>query len=210
MSPTNMDRNFRSLSGKTFPPDRAIISPVRFARLTAEALHRDFGDTHRAVKTICALTGAHERAVKNWLQAKNGPAGFHLVALMSVSDAVFEAVLLAAGRRDFFIGKKLVDSKRELMKMLWSIADLEYDRMRAVYPDRLSITGVLLSRQEASMLDPTDVIKTAIHSAFVKYRMEDDPDSNPHWIAAEECAHLTKVIMIELEANGLQIVKKSA
>ncbi|MCP4620658.1 MAG: hypothetical protein GY844_29985 [Bradyrhizobium sp.] len=60
------------------------------------------------------------------------------------------------------------------------------------------------------MFDPTDVIKTAIHSAFVKHPMEDDPDFSPHWIKPDECAHLTKVIMVELEANGFQIVQKEA
>src|SRR5262249_23637772 len=137
MSPANMDRRFQSLLGKTLQPEREGISPVRFAELVAEALRRDFGGTHRAVKTVCSLTGANERAVKNWFEAKNGPAGYHLIALMSASDAVFEAVLIAAGRRDFFVGKKLVDCKRELMAMLWAILDLEYGRMSAVYPDRV-------------------------------------------------------------------------
>jgi hypothetical protein len=59
--------------------------------------------------------------------------------------------------------------------------------------------------------DPTEVIKTAIHSAFVGYPKEDDPDSrSPSWIKPQECTHLTKVIMEELEANGFQIVKKKA
>ena len=60
------------------------------------------------------------------------------------------------------------------------------------------------------MIDPADVIKTAIHSAFVKHPMEDDPDFSPHWIKPEECAHLARVILMELEANGLQIVAKPA
>jgi hypothetical protein len=64
--------------------------------------------------------------------------------------------------------------------------------------------------QEVPMLDPADVIKTAIHSAFVKHPMEDDPDWSPHWIKPEECAHLTRVILMELEANGLEITKKVA
>jgi hypothetical protein len=45
------------------------------------------------------------------------------------------------------------------------------------------------------MADPTDAIMQAIHSAF---------DSYPR----EECAHLTKAIIRELEARGFQIVKK--
>jgi hypothetical protein len=58
------------------------------------------------------------------------------------------------------------------------------------------------------MADPRDVIYAAIHSAFVKYPKEDDPTWSEHWIQPEESAHLTKVVMLELEANGFQIVKK--
>ena len=56
------------------------------------------------------------------------------------------------------------------------------------------------------MIDPRDVIYAAIHSAFVKYPREDDPSSD--WIQPKEAAHLTKVVLAELEANGFQIVKK--
>jgi hypothetical protein len=48
----------------------------------------------------------------------------------------------------------------------------------------------------------------AIHSAFVNPK-ESDPDwRSPSWIMPEECVHLTKAIMRELEAKGDQIVKK--
>jgi hypothetical protein len=58
------------------------------------------------------------------------------------------------------------------------------------------------------MADPRDIIFTAIRSAFVRYSKEDNPSSHDHWIEAEHSAHLTKVVMMELEANGLQIVRK--
>lgn len=58
------------------------------------------------------------------------------------------------------------------------------------------------------MSDPTDAIMAAIHSAFVNPK-ESDPDwRSPSWIMPEECVHLTKAIMRELEAKGDQIVKK--
>lgn len=60
------------------------------------------------------------------------------------------------------------------------------------------------------MTIPRDVIYGAIHSAFVKYPREDDPGSHGHWIEPEEAAHLTRVVLAELEANGFQIVKKSS
>jgi hypothetical protein len=59
-----------------------------------------------------------------------------------------------------------------------------------------------------AMPDPRDVIYAAIHSAFVKYPKEDDPSSHEHWIEPEDSAHLTKVVMMELDANGYRIVKK--
>lgn len=59
------------------------------------------------------------------------------------------------------------------------------------------------------MTDPRDVIYAAIHSAFVKYPREDDPTSHDHWIQPEESAHLTKVVLAELEAHGFEIVRKS-
>ena len=74
---------------------------------------------------------------------------------------------------------------------------------------RLLLASVLFrARQEAPMTDPKKVIYEAIHSAFVKYPREDDPASHDHWIQPEESAHLTKVVLAELEANGFQIVKK--
>jgi hypothetical protein len=42
----------------------------------------------------------------------------------------------------------------------------------------------------------------------VKYPKEDDPASHDHWIQPEEAAHLTKVVMTELETNGFEIVKR--
>jgi len=56
--------------------------------------------------------------------------------------------------------------------------------------------------------DPAEIIKAAINSAFVKYHREDDPHWSNNWIRPEECAHLAKVIMLELNANGLQVVNK--
>lgn len=208
MSSPNIDRTFRSVRRNGFPAELASGSPARFAQMIANALQVEFGKGHGALKAVCRRTGAHERAVKNWFSAKNGPSGYYLLALMRISDVVLEVMLLSAGRRDLLIGKKIADSRRELRRILSVLVQLQNEK--ADYDlDRLSAAAVLSLRQEAPMIDPADIIKTAIHSAFVKYPMEDDPDLNPHWIKADECAHLTKVILHELEANGLQIVKKA-
>ena len=55
---------------------------------------------------------------------------------------------------------------------------------------------------------PRDVIYAALCSAFIKYPKKDDPTLSNHWIEPVQSAHLTKVVMLELEANGFQIVKK--
>jgi hypothetical protein len=57
--------------------------------------------------------------------------------------------------------------------------------------------------------DPRDVIYAAFHSAFVKYPKGDDLALNNHWIEPVQSAHLTKAVMLALDANGFQIVKKS-
>lgn len=206
MSSANMARIFRSVSGNTFPQVDFVL-PTRFAAMVAKALRDDFGDTHRAVKTICKLTGAHPRAVKNWLNGENGPTGRHLVALMAISDAVLEAVLLAAGRRHLVVLNEVAESKRLLLHLLEQLNDFQRDRMAAKL-DRFSVSDMLSVRLEAQMSDPRDIIYAAIHSAFVKYPREDDPASHDHWIQPEESAHLTKVVLAELDANGFQIVKK--
>src|SRR5262245_40240140 len=130
MSPTKMDRSLQSRSGKTFQAKAAAITSFQFAALIAAALDHDFGDVHAAVKKICKLTGAHDRAAKNWVEGKNGPDGPHLLALMSVSDAVLEAVLSAVGRNDLVIAMAITDSKRELRRMLSLLHDLQNRRMK--------------------------------------------------------------------------------
>jgi hypothetical protein len=58
--------------------------------------------------------------------------------------------------------------------------------------------------------DPANAIEAAIRAAFVAYPKEGDADwRGPDWIMPEECAHLTKTIMRELEARGFQIVKSA-
>ncbi len=61
------------------------------------------------------------------------------------------------------------------------------------------------------MSDPTDAIMAAIRAAFEATPREDDPDwRSPSWIMPDECAHLAKTILRELEARGFQIVRKQS
>jgi hypothetical protein len=66
-----------------------------------------------------------------------------------------------------------------------------------------------LNEKEVPMSEAADAIMRAIHSAFDSYPKEGDPEwRSPNWIMPEECAHLTNVILRELDAGGFQIVKK--
>lgn len=118
MSLTKDDRTNQSISGTSFP------SP-RLADAIAKALHREYGETHAAVKTVAGLTGANERAVKNWFDAKNAPSGVFVVALCRHSDQVFEAFLVMAGRDKQVRAKRIVDAVKRLRELLVLLDELQ-------------------------------------------------------------------------------------
>jgi len=58
---------------------------------------------------------------------------------------------------------------------------------------------------------PEDVIIRAIHEAFVKYPEGDGGlQLDYEWIAPEQSSHVAKVVLMELAANGFEIVTKRA
>jgi hypothetical protein len=118
MSPTKTDRQSRSSAGK-------ILHAERFADAIAKALHREFDHTHAAIKTVVALTGANERAVRNWFEAKNGPNGEFLIALCRHSDQVLETLLLLAGRTEHVRARQIVAAKQKLHEILTLVNQLE-------------------------------------------------------------------------------------
>ena len=118
MSFTANDRKSRSIHGKT-------LHAQRFSDAIANALHREFDQTHAAIKTVVALTGANERAVRNWFDAKNGPNGEFLIALCRHSNLVLETFLSLAGRTEHLKARKLVDAKLQLQEMLALIIELD-------------------------------------------------------------------------------------
>jgi hypothetical protein len=97
MSFPENDRKLQSKIRKTFPAGDGYVGQ-HFAEAIAEALKVDFGASPSSVKQIARLTRANERAVRNWLEAKNGPSGENLVGLMRHSEAVFATVLQLCGR----------------------------------------------------------------------------------------------------------------
>jgi hypothetical protein len=54
-----------------------------------------------------------------------------------------------------------------------------------------------------------NVIIRAIHEAFIKYPEGDGGQNLDYqWIQPEQSSHVTKAIILELAANGFEIVKK--
>jgi hypothetical protein len=54
------------------------------------------------------------------------------------------------------------------------------------------------------------LITNAIHTAFIKYPEGDGgPNLDYDWIPREQSAIITKAILLDLAANGFQIVKKA-
>ena len=128
MSFRKKGRNFRTVSGKTFPKSSGRVAAYdgyEFAAVIAETLRETFGGTRMSVKTVMAYTGAGERTVKNWFEGKNGPNGENLVELVRHSDEVLEALLLMAGRKDILAGKLLIDTRDKLVEMLEIINQLQ-------------------------------------------------------------------------------------
>ena len=118
MSLTTNDRKDRSIHGKT-------LHAERFADAIARALHREFDSTHAAIKTVVALTGANERAVRNWFDGKNGPNGEFLIALCRHSDQVLETFLMLAGRTEHVKARKIVEAKQKLREILAFVSELD-------------------------------------------------------------------------------------
>ena len=53
------------------------------------------------------------------------------------------------------------------------------------------------------------LITNAIHTAFIKYPEGDGgPNLDYEWIPSEQSSHIARAILLELEANGFQIMKK--
>ncbi len=79
--------------------DRKVrLTNAEYGMAIAAALRDAFGDSRSAIKVVARVTGANERAVRNWFEAKNGPSGCHLISLLQHSDPVLIAVLSLSGR----------------------------------------------------------------------------------------------------------------
>ena len=81
----------------------------------------EWGATPSARKEVCRLTGANERAVRNWFEAKNGPSGENLVHLLRHSHAVLTTVLSLAGRQDLLVSANVMGLRQHLSQLIETI-----------------------------------------------------------------------------------------
>lgn len=125
MSSTQNDRKLRSNNGRSSLPPPASGRVDRFAEAVADALRREFGAVPGSVKQVVRITGANERAVRNWFEARNAPSGENLVILMGRSDEVLETILQLAGRQELVTARRLSGARDKLHEMLKLIEDLQ-------------------------------------------------------------------------------------
>lgn len=107
-------------------PKKGTVLPYPAA--IADALQRQLGTTHQAVKIIRRWTGAGERTVKNWLIGVSGPSGQHLVELIRNSDEVLRTLLLLADRPQIAAAKKVFDARNKLAQTVQQIDELMGER----------------------------------------------------------------------------------
>lgn len=100
MSRTKSGRMNQAVIGNNFHPDPACVSTDRYTAEVSGILRRLFGNTRHAAKRLARMTGANDRAVRNWMDGANGPHGKHLIQLMRESDEVFAEICRMAGRGD--------------------------------------------------------------------------------------------------------------
>jgi hypothetical protein len=109
-------------TGKVFPRgSNGSGTLIDYASTIADALRKEVGDTHQAVKAVMRWTGAEERTIKNWLAGTNGPSRAHLVLLMQHSEEVLNACLHLAGRESAIADRKLAEIRQKMKDFLASI-----------------------------------------------------------------------------------------
>lgn len=88
--------------------DRNVrLDSAEYVAAIAAAIRNGFGDSRSAIKAVARATGANERTVRNWFDAKNGPSGHHLINLVRHSDPVLGVVLTLSGRAGLLDGLRI-------------------------------------------------------------------------------------------------------
>lgn len=92
----------RSKKDRTFPHGNGLSSDAQLAKIVADALREDFGDSPSSIKRIGRLTGANLRAIKNWYIAKNAPSSRYLLILARMSPSILRFILMQVGGEDLW------------------------------------------------------------------------------------------------------------
>src|SRR5580698_8661690 len=95
-----------------------------FAEAIAAAMQAEWGATPSARKEVGRITGANERAVRNWFEGKNGPSGENLVSLIRHSDEVLKTVLELSGRHYLSPALDVTGLRDRLMEIVDAIDSL--------------------------------------------------------------------------------------
>jgi hypothetical protein len=118
-------RKVQTSRGRRFPIARTErLDSAYLTEAIAAALRLDFGDARSATKVLGKLTGANQRAAKNWLGAKNSPSSLSLIELCRHSDRVFEVVMRMAGREQILKAKSLTDARLKLKEIVTLLDEL--------------------------------------------------------------------------------------
>lgn len=100
---------------------------MTFAAAVASALQREYGQVPGGAGRVVALTGANERTVRNWFEAKNAPGGDNLVALCRHSDEVLETILTLSGRAALLRVVNVERVRQKLVELRTFVLELKLD-----------------------------------------------------------------------------------
>lgn len=124
-------RNFRSGRSRQVS---ITLDAATFANEIAGALATEFDGIPHKVKEVARLTGCNERTVKNWFQARNGPNGECLVALIRHSDQVLRLVLRLAQRNDLLQAADVAEARARLKEAVSRIDGLLDGQSQSSHP----------------------------------------------------------------------------
>mgnify|MGYP007071973578 CR=1 FL=1 len=128
MSFQKKDRTFQPETRKFGPTLSSGVSPS-FAEAISLALRTEWGASPSARKEVGLITGANERAVRNWFEAKNSPSGENLIRLLAHSNAVLTTVLTLSGREELLATINVMMLRDQLVELLESV-----DAARSISP----------------------------------------------------------------------------
>jgi len=104
--------------------NRIGLQQAVYCEELSEALKRELGVTHQAVKTLMRWTGASERTAKYWLSGERGPSGENLIVLLSRSEEVLKSVLYMADRSQLLATSDLIAAREGLLSALSAVDEL--------------------------------------------------------------------------------------